>query len=45
MKAKFAMLIRDYFGANIKRYDSAARKSTRGHSLNYEDDYAQQENI
>ncbi len=38
MKAKFAMLIRNYFGAKTKGYDSAMRKATRGHPLSYEDE-------
>ena len=38
MKAKFAMLIRDYFGTKIKGYDVAMRKVTRGHPLSYEDE-------
>ena len=38
MKAKFAMLIRDYFGAKTKGYDVAMRKATRGHPLSYEDE-------
>ncbi len=37
MKAKFAMLVRDYFGAKTKRYDSAMRRATRGHLLSYEE--------
>ncbi len=37
MKAKFAMLIRDYFGAKTKRYDVTMRKATRDHTLSYED--------
>ena len=38
MKAKFVMLIRDYFGAKTKGYDAAMRKATRGHLLSYEDE-------
>ncbi len=36
MKAKSAMLIRDYFGAKTKGYDVAMRKATGGHPLSYE---------
>ena len=35
MKAKFAMLIRAYFGANTKGYDAAMRNATRDHYLSY----------
>ena len=38
MKAKFAMRIRDYFGAKTKGYDAAMRKATRDHPLSYEDE-------
>ncbi len=38
MKAKFAMLIRDYFGAKIKGYNVAMRKATLSHPLSYEDE-------
>ncbi len=38
MKAKLAMLIRDYFGAKTKGYDVAMRKATGCHPLNYEDE-------
>jgi transposase, IS5 family len=38
MKAKFVMMIRDYFGAKTKGYDVAMRKATRGHLLSYEDE-------
>lgn len=31
MNAKFAMLIRDYFGEKTKGYDAAMRNATRGH--------------
>ncbi len=36
MKAKFAMLIRAYFGAKTKGYDAVMRKATRGPPLSYE---------
>ncbi len=41
MKAKFAMRIRDYFGAKTKGYDAAMRKATRDHPLSYEDEMCQ----
>ncbi len=38
MKATFAMLIRNYFGADTKGHDVAMRKATRSHPLSYEDE-------
>ncbi len=38
MRAKLAMLIRDYFGAKTKGYDAAMRKATLDHPPNYEDE-------
>ena len=38
MKAKFAMLIRDYLGVNTKGYDAAIKKCHTGPSLSFEDE-------